>query len=182
MTRPRDIKSRAEALYSYNIQIGGKKSGGKKTGVKSRFTYYDYQCKCLKKDWNTVLNNDLDKLGGAQNHANHKSQEFINNIVSDYGLSDIFRLTHGSDRVYTNFNKTYGTASRLDFFLVDDNLVNFPVCSADASHGYKSDHSYISLNIQGSSITPGKGYWKLNNSNSYSTILKTISELLLTIQ
>ena len=115
-------------------------------------------------DWNTVLNNDLDKLGGAQNHANHKSQEFINNIVSDYGLGDIFRLTHGSDRVYTHFNKTYGTASRLDFF-VDDNLVNFPVCSADASHGYKSDHSYISLNIQGSSITPGKGYWKLNNSH-----------------
>ena len=42
-------------------------------------------------DWNTVLNNDIDKLGGAQNHANHKSQEFIDNIVSDYGLSDIFR-------------------------------------------------------------------------------------------
>ena len=116
-------------------------------------------------DWNTVLNNDLDKLGGAQNHANHKTHEFINNIVSDYGLSDVFRLTHGSDRVYTHFNKTYGTASRLDFFLVDDNLVNFPVCSAEASHGYKSDHSYISLNIQGSSITPGKGYWKFNNSH-----------------
>ena len=55
-------------------------------------------------DWNTVLNNDLDKLGGAQNHANRKPQEFINNIVSDNGLSDIFRLTHGNDRVYTHFN------------------------------------------------------------------------------
>ena len=23
-------------------------------------------------DWNTVLNNDIDKIGGVQNHANHK--------------------------------------------------------------------------------------------------------------
>ena len=66
-----------------------------------------------------TLHNDLDKLGGAQNRANHKSQEFINNIVSDYGMSDIFRLAHGNDRVYTHFNETYNTASRLDFFLVD---------------------------------------------------------------
>ena len=116
-------------------------------------------------DWNTVLNNGLDKMGGAQAHANHKNQEFINSMISDYGMSDIFRLTHGNERIFTHFNKKYGTASRLDFFLIDDNLVNFPVCSADISHGFKSDHSYISLNIQGSSITPGRGYWKFNNSH-----------------
>ena len=56
-------------------------------------------------------------------------------------------------------------ASRLYFFLIDDDLVNFPECSTEVSHGYKSDHSYISLNIQGSFITPGKGYWKFNNSH-----------------
>ena len=42
----------------------------------------------------------------------------------------------------------------------------------DASLGYKSDHSYICLNIQGSSITPGKGYWKLNNSHLLQDDLK----------
>ena len=115
-------------------------------------------------DWNTVLNNTLDKLGGASKHANYKSQKFLNDMINDYGFSDIFRLCRGNDRVYTHFNKQYKTSSRLDFFLVDDNLVNFPVCTADISHGFSSDHSYISLNIQGSAISHGKGYWKFNNS------------------
>ena len=115
-------------------------------------------------DWNTVLNNTLDKLGGAANHANYKSQKFLNDMINDYGFSDVLRLCRGDDRVYTHFNKQYKTSSRLDFFLVDDNLVNFPVCTADVSHGYSSDHSYITLNIQGSAISHGKGYWKFNNS------------------
>ena len=66
-------------------------------------------------------------------------------MISDYGLCDIFRLSRGDERVY---NKTYKTASRLDFFLIDDHLSNFPVCNIKISHGYNTDHSYISLNIQ----------------------------------
>ena len=31
--------------------------------------------------------------------------------------------------LYTHFNKTYKTASRLDFFLTDDHLSKFPVCN-----------------------------------------------------
>ena len=76
-------------------------------------------------------------------------------MMNDYGFSDIFRLCRGNDRVYTHFNKQYKTSSRLDFFLVDDNLVNFPVCTADISHGYSSDHSYISLRGPGGSPTLG---------------------------
>ena len=74
-------------------------------------------------------------------------------------------MTRGEERMYTHFNKKYKTASRLDFFLIDDNLVNLPVCKTDISHGYNSDHSYVSLTIQGSSIERGRGYWKFNNSH-----------------
>ena len=74
----------------------------------------------------------------------------VNGVINDYGFSDILRLSKGSDRIFTHFNKQYGTASRLDFFLIYDNLVNFPVCTTDVSHGYNSDNSYISLTIQGS--------------------------------
>ena len=116
-------------------------------------------------DWNTVLNNDFDKLGGAAQHANKNYQSFINTVINDYGLCDIFRLSRGNERLYTHFNKKYKTAARLDFFLIDDNLYNFPVCTTDISHGFNSDHSYISLNIQGSSIERGKGYWKFNNAH-----------------
>ena len=91
--------------------------------------------------------------------------KIINTMISNYGLCDIFRPSRGDERVYTHFNKTYKTASRLDFFLIDDNLSNFPVCNTTISHGYNTDNSYISLNIQGSTIDKGKGYWKLNNSH-----------------
>ncbi len=85
--------------------------------------------------------------------------------MADYGLRDIFRLYRKPERMYTHFNKQHKTRSRLDFFIVDDNLVNFPICGASISHGFKSDHSYITLNIQGSTISHGRGYWKLNNSH-----------------
>ena len=116
-------------------------------------------------DWNTVLDNTVDKCGGLQTHANHNCQDFINSMITDYGLSDIFRLTRSTDRLYTHFNKQHKTATRLDFFLVDDNLVNFPVCYSDISHGFSSDHSYVSLIVQGTSIQHGRGYWKFNNSH-----------------
>ena len=77
----------------------------------------------------------------------------------------IFRLLWGSERTYTHFNKEYKTVSRLYFFLIDENLAKFPVCHTDISHGYNSDHSYVSLNIQSSSIEKGRWYWKLNNSH-----------------
>ena len=93
-------------------------------------------------DWNTVLNDNLDKLGGAAQHAN---KNYINTMISDYGLCDIFCLSRVDDRVYTHFNKTYKTASRLDLFLIDDHLSNSPVCNTKISHGYNTDHIYISL-------------------------------------
>ena len=116
-------------------------------------------------DWNTVLNNNLDKEGGNPTHSNTHRQTFLNQMITDHGLSDIFRLNYGDARVYTHINKQHKTRTRLDFFLIDDTLVNFPTCCTETSHGFNSDHSYISLHIQGSSIERGKGYWKFNNSH-----------------
>ena len=46
-------------------------------------------------DWNAVLNNDLDKLGGATWHANKYYQSYINTMINDYGLTDIYRRSWG---------------------------------------------------------------------------------------
>ena len=126
-------------------------------------TRNDYRI--LAGDWNTILNNALDKQGGNPSHSNSNRQQFLNQMMADHGLTDILRLCIGNDRVYTHVNKQYKTQTRLDFFLIDDSLVNFPVCKPAASHGFKSDHSYISLALQGSPINRGKGYWKFNNSH-----------------
>ena len=119
-------------------------------------------------DWNTVLNNNLDKAGGAAVHNNVNCQTLLNNIMGDWGFSDVFRLNNPAARLYTHFDKQHSTHTRLDFFLVDDKLVNLPVCSSNISHGFSSDHSYVSLNLQGNPLSHGRGYWKFNNSHLYS--------------
>lgn len=121
----------------------------------------------LAGDWNTVLNSSIDKAGGNPTHSNSNRQTCLNNIMSECGLNDIFRLNNGDERTYTHFNKQHKTRTRLDFFLIDDNLVNFPVCQSQITHGFSSDHSYITLTIEGSRniMERGKGYWKLNNSH-----------------
>ncbi len=87
-----------------------------------------------------------------------------NNIMSDWGFSDIFRIQHSNLKLFTHVDKQHNTQTRLDFFLIDDKLVNYPVCDSSISHGFKSDHSYVSLKLKGHSIIHGRGYWKLNNS------------------
>ena len=116
-------------------------------------------------DWNAVHDYNLDMMGGIAQHANKNYQSHINNMIGEYGLCDIFRLSKGNERVFNHFNKTYKTASRLDFFLIDDNLPNFHVCETNISHGFSTDH--ISLNLQGTTIEKGMGYWKLNNSHQH---------------
>ena len=116
-------------------------------------------------DWNAVMDDTIDKSGGSSKHSSQKCQKYLNSICNDYGLCDIFRLAKGEDKIFTHFNKKSKTASRLDFFLIDDSLVNFPICFPNASHGFMSDHSYISLYIKGSTNDRGRGYWKLNNSH-----------------
>ena len=118
----------------------------------------------LAGDWNTIMSNLLDKKGGVHAHQSSRTQNFLNMITSEYSLSDVLRVTKGDLRMFTHFNKQHKTATRLDFFLVDDRLINFPQCNTSITHGFKSDHSYISLHLMGSEIKHGRGYWKLNNS------------------
>ena len=115
-------------------------------------------------DWNTVLNNSLDKVGGSLAHGNKKCQSFLNSLMAEVGLFDPFRLEYPTDKKFTHFNKKCKTGTRLDFFLVDNNVINLPVCSSSVTHGFRSDHSYVELSLQGNKIDRGRGYWKLNNS------------------
>ena len=40
-----------------------------------------------------------------------------------------------------------------------------PVCSSNISHGFCSDHSYVTLTLQGNPLSHGRGYWKFNNTH-----------------
>ena len=137
----------------------------------------------LAGDWNTVLCNSLDKIGGSANHSNKKCQSFLNSLMSEGGLFDPFRVNNPSDKKFTHFNKKSITGTRLDFFLVDNNVMNLPKCESTISHGFKSDHSYVHLGLIGNTIERGRGYWKFNNSlldseNFCSDVKQTIESTL----
>ena len=94
------------------------------------------------------MNNDLDKAGGAATHKNINCKKYLNKFCSEWGLSDVFRLNNPSTRLYTHFDKQFKTLTRLDFFLVDDRLINLPTCVSDITHGFSTDHSYVTLTIE----------------------------------
>ena len=52
-------------------------------------------------------------------------------------------------------------SSRLDFFLVSQNVV-FNVYKSEIGYGFKTDHSVVTLGIQTGSFDRGPGIWKLN--------------------
>ena len=99
----------------------------------------------------------MDNAGGAESHKNANCQSLLNNILADWGFCDVFGINFPDARVYTHFYKQHKTHSRLEFFLDDDRLVNLPVFSSNISHGFCSDHSYVTLTLQGNPLGGGGG-------------------------
>ena len=74
------------------------------------------------------------------------------------------------------------TATRLDFFLVSDNLQR-NVQSVEVSQSIMSDHKIVSLYFSTEPNKRGNGYWKSNNSilldvNNITLIKRVISDFM----
>ena len=78
-------------------------------------------------DWNTVLENNLEKLGGAAQHANKYYQNYIYGIINDYiRLCYNYRLARGEERMTPTLIRNTKLFPGWTSF---DYLVNFPVCT-----------------------------------------------------
>ena len=86
------------------------------------FSSYDV---ILGGGFNLILNNDLDKIGGASQHSNYKAREAIRSHMRAMNLSDSFRIFHSFMKTFTRIQITPFTASRLNFFLVSNSLTSF---------------------------------------------------------
>lgn len=114
-------------------------------------------------DFNTVLNIAMDKKNGRSD--THKAcRNYLNTIAMEYDLIDIWRSTHPTLKQYTwhSSNKP-PIFSRLDYFLLSENLVN-SVVSCEHRISYKSDHSIVELKVDINNTQRGPGYFKLNNT------------------
>ena len=127
-----------------------------------------------------MIDENLDKKNGLSN-THIKCRNKILNIIKNYNLIDIWRISNPQKRKYTwNSNTKPPIFCRLDYFLVTDTFRNL-INKSTIQQGYKTDHSLISLNINFSIQKRGPGYFKLNNSlildDNYNTnIIKCIND------
>ena len=107
--------------------------------------------------------------------------------MSNFDLVDIWRVRNSTLRQFTWRRKTPLQMSRLDFFLISNDL-QFGVKSCENLCLLSSDNSPIKLKLQTNSADyRGRGYWKLNCSllenNQYVSDMKNkISELISTFK
>ena len=114
-------------------------------------------------DFNSVLDNDLDIISG-QKHSDTAVQNFRNFCISN-NLSDIFRLFHTDEKVFTWSRIINGSlvARRLDYILSNDHAIN-DIIECNTVSFSQTDHCGIFIKSKCSDITRGPGYWKFNNA------------------
>ena len=114
-------------------------------------------------DWNLVLNPELD----SQNYKhtnNRKCREKVIDLTNELSLVDIWGELNGQCRRFTwRRSQPVLQQSRLDFFLINENLVA-DVISADIESGYRTDHSAVTLTFRFTERARGRTFWKFNSS------------------
>ena len=114
-------------------------------------------------DWNLVLNPDLDYYN--YRHTNNpKAQDKVYEIMNNLVLADIWREINPEVRRFTWRRPNPLQQSRLDFFLVSENLLSYTK-DADILTGYRTDHSLISLELEFKKKSKQKTFWKFNSSH-----------------
>lgn len=134
-------------------------------------------------DWNVVQDCHIDTYNIFHNR-NPNSRKKIEDIMEVFQLLDPWRTCFPEDRKYTWRQSSPIKQSRLDYFLVTDDIYSL-MKNVKIIPGYKTDHSAIVFSFSASLAKRGKGYWKFNSQllrdSDYVTKVKdciadTISE------
>ena len=120
----------------------------------NNFSSYDV---ILGGDFNLILNNDLDKIGGASQHSNYKAREVVRSHMREMNLSGSFRVCHPFMKIFTRIQTTAFAASRLDFFLQLKSLTSFTQ-SINVLPSIRSDHRVVKLVLRFLQFNTGPGY------------------------
>ena len=113
-------------------------------------------------DWNLVQDYNLDtRFYKAE--RNIKAKQQVLNIKKDYELNDPWRINNPNTHQFTWFQKNPVKMSRLDFFLVSNDIPNL-LYSTSIKPGYRSDHSIVCISLKANDNKKGHGFWKMNTS------------------
>ena len=120
-------------------------------------------------DWNVVQDYTLDTYNYKQKN-NILSHKCIAEIKDYLDLNDPWRMLNPEKRQYTWRLKNLSKQSRLDYFLVSEDILAL-VKTSTIGISYKSDHSIISLQI---SFTNLKFNAKLLYDDNYTKLVRTV--------
>lgn len=128
-------------------------------------------------DWNLVQDVSLDRSSLTQATLSNSAKVVLHN-ASRLGLSDPWRFINPQSRAFSFFSHRHHTFSRIDFFLLDNNLIH--LVNLCVYHPIAiSDHSPTSVDINfplGMSPPP---LWKFNSpllsDSEFRDYLSTLS-------
>lgn len=111
-------------------------------------------------DFNCTLDPLLDKQY-SKSLQKSNSSAYLNMMINNLNLVDIWRLTHPTDKEYSFFSPVHKSYSRIDFFLLDSKLL-----SAAKSVTYHpiiiSDHSIMSMELKIGELRARSRQWRLD--------------------
>ena len=116
-------------------------------------------------DWNMLINSKQDGKN-YKNINNPKAREIVNDIILQFNLIDIWRDQHHDTNQFTwhkKLNNKIIQQGRLDFFLISSTL-HKNVTKTSIIPGYRSDHSFITLDLNKMPNVRSKTFWKFNDN------------------
>jgi exonuclease III len=148
------------------------------TNVPQKDPFYRKAQKWIKKnakyeiiiggDFNCIQNQEYDTLNVKKRY---KKCMQLDKMMKKFSLIDIWRKQHPRIKQYTWRQVSLKIASRLDYWLICDDLKNY-VQSVDIRPAVKADHNAISLKIILTEQISGAGYWKFNSSLVHDLVYK----------
>ena len=127
-------------------------------------------------DFNLILDPEKD----SKNYLfinNPRAREKVIDLCAEFNLIDIWRELNMEKSQYTWRTGNGNKQSRLDFFLITENLFT-TVEQTEIEMGYRTDHSLIKLTLKTSEESKGRSFWKFNNSllkdNEYIKMVKKV--------
>ena len=113
-------------------------------------------------DFNVTLQLSLDCSGG--NSILKESVKFLENIIMECDLVDIWRVRNPDSKKFTWRQKNPIIQRQLDYWLISNSLQD-DVTKIDIVTAIKTDHSAVFLEIDSLTDHPrGPSFWKFNNS------------------
>lgn len=113
-------------------------------------------------DFNCWLDPVLDR-SSSNPSTTSRSASFIQNFLSNYGISDVWRYLHPQKREYSFFSHVHHTFSRIDYFLIDNQLLP-SVSSCDYQSIVISDHAPITMSLALPGLPQTRRHWRFNST------------------